>query len=96
VNAIATESPTVDSTMNTIAPLAANVARSVSTASIKLSSAYMSSVRSHYSEFFRNFLATAVFFNPGLGVYLLWIVGVWLPGLRLFVCKSREVLHSHF
>jgi hypothetical protein len=96
VNAIAAASPTVDSTMNTIAPLAANVVRSVSTASIKLSSAYTSSVRSHYSEFFRNFLATAVFFNPGLGVYLLWIVGVGLPGLRLFVCKSREVLHSHF
>lgn len=88
--------PTMDSAINSIAPLAANVARSVPTPVTKLSSAYSSSVRSHYSEFFRNFLATAVFFNPGLGVYLLWIVGVGLPCLKLFFIKTRAISNSHF
>jgi hypothetical protein len=86
----------MDSTMNTIAPLTANVARSVSTASTKISSVYTSSIRPQYSELFRNFLASAVFFNPGLGVYLLWIVGVGLPCLKLFLIKSRAISHSHF
>jgi hypothetical protein len=94
VNAVAAAS-TMDSTINTNAPVAANVARSA-TSSAKISPAYTSSLCSHYSEFFRNFLATAVFFNPGLGVYLLWIVGVGLPCLKLFFIKTRAISNSHF
>jgi hypothetical protein len=49
-----------------------------------------------YAEVVRNFIAGAVFFYPGAGVYFLWLACVGLPTLRCFLWRTREVPHSHF
>lgn len=74
----------------------ANLSATLRFAVAQCSSTYASITRPRYAEVLRNFIASAVFLYPGLGVYLLWIVGVGLPSLRLFLLRSREVPHSHF
>jgi hypothetical protein len=83
------------SKLNVMRPLA-NISSTLRSLAAKCSSINASAVRARYAEVLRNFIASAVFLYPGLGVYLLWIVGVGLPSLRLFLLRSREVPHSHF
>lgn len=45
----------------------------------------------------RNFVAVAVFFLPGIGVYLMWAISMagW-PTVRWLSLKNQEVPHSQF
>jgi hypothetical protein len=45
----------------------------------------------------RNFVAVAVFFLPGIGVYLMWAISMagW-PELRWLSLKNQEPPHSQF
>jgi hypothetical protein len=48
-------------------------------------------------QLLRNFVAVAVFFLPGIGVYLMWAISAagWLT-LRWLSTKNQEVPHSQF